>query len=121
MRARVASQTGLTCSCGIAPNCMLAKVCSDMNKPNGQFALPADPAAIAAFLDDLSVRKLPGIGKVNAARNSRLHSSASGNAEFRICDPKSLQSLRIALARSFSPRLRCVTQPSWLTGLQSAS
>ena len=65
MRARVLKETGLTCSCGVAPNSMLAKVCSDMNKPNGQFAVPPDPAAISRFLEGLSVRKVPGIGKVS--------------------------------------------------------
>ena len=70
MRARVLAQTGLTCSCGIAPNRMLAKVCSDMNKPNGQFELPADPADITRFTDTLPIRKIPGIGKVRRPATS---------------------------------------------------
>ena len=35
IRKRVYKTTRLTCSAGIAPNRMLAKICSDMNKPNG--------------------------------------------------------------------------------------
>ena len=57
-------ETGLTCSCGVAPNRMLAKVCSDINKPNGQCVVPADPNEIRRFVDDLPIRKVPGIGKV---------------------------------------------------------
>ncbi len=43
---------------------MLAKVASDINKPNGQYALPEDPAALKEFVQSLSLRKVPGIGKV---------------------------------------------------------
>ena len=37
---------------------MLAKICSDKNKPNGQFHLPFEPEAIREFMKDLSVRKV---------------------------------------------------------------
>ena len=43
---------------------MLAKVCTDLNKPNGQYRLVPDRVAIAAFLKDLPVRKIPGVGRV---------------------------------------------------------
>jgi DNA polymerase kappa len=42
---------------------MLAKVASDMNKPDGQFAVGASEQAMLAFLHDLPVRKVPGVGK----------------------------------------------------------
>ncbi|KAI3679827.1 hypothetical protein L2E82_50936 [Cichorium intybus] len=64
LRENVYKATGLTCSAGIAPNRLLAKVCSDINKPNGQFVLPNDRAAIMTFISSLSVRKIGGIGKV---------------------------------------------------------
>uniref|UniRef100_A0A8C6P4L1 DNA polymerase kappa n=1 Tax=Nothobranchius furzeri TaxID=105023 RepID=A0A8C6P4L1_NOTFU len=50
---------------GIAPNTMLAKVCSDKNKPNGQFRLLSTRGAVMDFIQDLPVRKICGIGKVN--------------------------------------------------------
>jgi nucleotidyltransferase/DNA polymerase involved in DNA repair len=56
---------GLTASAGIAPTRMLAKVCSDLNKPNGQFCLPQDREAVLDFTRALSTRKVPGIGKVS--------------------------------------------------------
>ncbi|KAF8444610.1 hypothetical protein L210DRAFT_3530321 [Boletus edulis BED1] len=65
MRAAVHSETQLTVSAGIAPNRMLAKISSDKNKPNGQYHLPFDRDSIKAFMHDLSVRKVPGVGRVH--------------------------------------------------------
>ncbi|KZV59310.1 DNA/RNA polymerase [Peniophora sp. CONT] len=65
IRKRVVDTTKLTVSAGIAANKMLAKICSDKNKPNGQFHLPHDREAIVHFMHDLSIRKVPGIGRVN--------------------------------------------------------
>uniref|UniRef100_A0A3B4UVD9 DNA polymerase kappa n=1 Tax=Seriola dumerili TaxID=41447 RepID=A0A3B4UVD9_SERDU len=50
---------------GIAPNMMLAKVCSDKNKPNGQYRLPSTREAVMDFVHNLPVRKVSGIGKVS--------------------------------------------------------
>ncbi|KAI0355704.1 DNA/RNA polymerase [Trametes cingulata] len=65
MRRTVEAETRLTVSAGIAPNKMLAKICSDKNKPNGQFKLEFESEAIKAFMHDLSIRKVPGVGRVN--------------------------------------------------------
>lgn len=65
MRFRIEQKTTLTASAGIAPNTMLAKVCSDRNKPNGQYRLPPDREAVVAFIQSLPVRKVSGIGKVS--------------------------------------------------------
>lgn len=43
---------------------MLAKIGSDMNKPDGHFILPSDPEEIEKFMADLNIRKIPGIGPV---------------------------------------------------------
>lgn len=57
-------ETRLTCSCGIGPNRLLAKVAADLRKPDGQFAVRPDNASIERFVTPLPLRKVPGIGKV---------------------------------------------------------
>uniref|UniRef100_A0A1D1ZAP8 DNA polymerase kappa n=1 Tax=Anthurium amnicola TaxID=1678845 RepID=A0A1D1ZAP8_9ARAE len=64
LRNAIFEETSLTCSAGVAPNRLLAKVCSDINKPNGQFILPNERKAIMAFISSLPIRKIGGIGKV---------------------------------------------------------
>ncbi|KFW87859.1 DNA polymerase kappa [Phalacrocorax carbo] len=64
MRFRIEQKTQLTASAGIAPNTMLAKMCSDCNKPNGQCRIAPDRQAVLDFIKDLPIRKVPGIGKV---------------------------------------------------------
>lgn len=64
MRFRIEQKTKLTASAGIAPNMMLSKVCSEVNKPNGQYQIPADSCAVKDFIKNLPIRKVPGIGKV---------------------------------------------------------
>jgi DNA polymerase kappa len=66
LRKKVFEATrGLTCSAGIAPNRMLAKICSEKNKPNGQFTLKAELPLVLSFIRELPVRKVPGIGKAS--------------------------------------------------------
>lgn len=43
---------------------MLAKICSDRNKPNGQFLLEANREAVMEFIRPLPIRKISGIGNV---------------------------------------------------------
>ncbi|XP_007439922.1 DNA polymerase kappa isoform X1 [Python bivittatus] len=64
IRFRIEQKTGLTASAGIAPNMMLAKMCSDKNKPNGQYRIPPEREAVMDFMKNLAIRKVPGIGKV---------------------------------------------------------
>ncbi|WRT66532.1 uncharacterized protein IL334_003491 [Kwoniella shivajii] len=64
LRAEVETKTQLTISAGIAPNRMLAKICSDKNKPNGQYEMEFDRTVITKFMRDLPVRKIPGFGRV---------------------------------------------------------
>lgn len=46
IQAKILERTKLTCSIGIAPNKRLAKVCADLNKPNGYHRLEPDRYAI---------------------------------------------------------------------------
>ncbi|XP_028396102.1 DNA polymerase kappa-like [Dendronephthya gigantea] len=65
MRRKIEEKTQLTASAGIAPNMFLAKVCSDKNKPNGQFYLKPKKDKIMAFVRELPLRKAFGIGRVS--------------------------------------------------------
>jgi len=70
MKARVREATGgLSCSAGVAPVKFLAKICSDINKPDGVFILR--PEDVDDFLCALPVGKIPGVGKrmVESLRN----------------------------------------------------
>ncbi|KAI2638341.1 DNA polymerase kappa [Xylaria nigripes] len=64
MRDEIHQKTKITVSAGIAANAKLAKICSNMNKPNGQYSLPNDRNAIMTFMRDLPTRKVNGIGRV---------------------------------------------------------
>lgn len=64
MRREVHEKTDITVSAGIAANAKLAKICSNLNKPNGQYLLPNDRIAIMDFMRDLPCRKVNGIGRV---------------------------------------------------------
>ena len=65
LRFRIEQKTRLTASAGIAPNVMLAKICSDRNKPNGQFFLEPDRDVVLKFVRSLPIRKISGIGRVS--------------------------------------------------------
>jgi DNA polymerase kappa len=64
IRGRIFEATKLTASAGVACNAPLAKMCSEVNKPNGQFVLPSDKDQILAFVAALPIRKVSGIGRV---------------------------------------------------------
>jgi len=66
IRKRILDETRLTSSAGIAPNKMLAKIASDWRKPNGQFAIIPDQ--VEAFVRDLPVRKIWGVGPKSAEK-----------------------------------------------------
>lgn len=66
IRADILRETGLTASAGIAPVKFLAKIASDMNKPNGQYVIT--PQAMPDFLLSLPLAKIPGVGKVSAKK-----------------------------------------------------
>jgi len=64
LRNEVHERCKITISAGIAPNAKIAKICSNKNKPNGQFRVPNDRIAVMAFMRDLPVRKVNGVGRV---------------------------------------------------------
>jgi DNA polymerase IV len=66
VKRRIAALTGLTASVGVAPNKLVAKIASDLMKPDGLTVV--EPARLHAVLDPLPVRRLPGLGRKTGAR-----------------------------------------------------
>jgi DNA polymerase IV len=66
IRRRIAAQTGLTASVGIAANKLLAKIASDLNKPDGMFRI--DAGNLRQTLDPLPIQKLFGVGQKTLPR-----------------------------------------------------
>jgi DNA polymerase-4 len=70
IRARVASEVGVTCSVGIAPTKFVAKLASDDRKPDGLLHVPA--GGVLAFLEPLPVGRLWGVGEKTGELLGRL-------------------------------------------------
>jgi len=64
IKARIRAETGLTASAGLATNKFIAKVASDLEKPDGMVVVPAGREA--AFLAPLPIGRLWGVGRVMA-------------------------------------------------------
>jgi DNA polymerase-4 len=64
IRADIRQEVGLTASAGIAMNKYLAKIASDMNKPDGITEVPTSPHEIKRFLAPLPVGRIWGVGPV---------------------------------------------------------
>lgn len=65
IKGSILTQLGLTCSIGIAPTKVVAKIASDVNKPDGLTVV--EPENLFRFLAPMPVRKIPGIGKKSEA------------------------------------------------------
>jgi DNA polymerase-4 len=61
IKERIAGETSLTCSIGVSTSKLLAKIASDMQKPDGVTIIP--PHGVRRFLDGLPIGKVPGIGE----------------------------------------------------------
>ena len=66
IRRRIRLRTGLTASVGVAHNKFLAKLASDVRKPDGMFVV--EPGRVREFLDPMPVERLWGIGKRTAPK-----------------------------------------------------
>jgi DNA polymerase-4 len=68
IRHDIYTELNLTASAGVAPNKFIAKIASDENKPNGQCVV--SPSDISHFVEDLPLKKIPGIGPKTAQKLS---------------------------------------------------
>ena len=79
IRATIYRETGLTASAGVAPVKFLAKIASDLNKPNGQYVIT--PQAMPDFLLTLPLAKIPGVGKVSAKKLEEMGLKTCGDVQ----------------------------------------
>lgn len=70
IRLRILNEVGLTASAGISINKFVAKIASDVNKPNGQKTV--NPDEVLSFLEELPIRKFYGVGKVTTEKMYQL-------------------------------------------------
>ncbi|HSI74302.1 MAG TPA: DNA polymerase IV [Lunatimonas sp.] len=70
IRKRIKDEIGLNASAGISYNKFLAKVASDINKPNGQAVIT--PSQATEFLEKLEIERFFGIGKVTSEKMKKL-------------------------------------------------
>ena len=70
IRERIWNELQLRASAGISINKFVAKIASDINKPNGQKTI--NPDEVVPFLEELPVNKFYGVGKVTAAKMHNL-------------------------------------------------
>jgi len=81
IRQVISKEVGVTASAGIAPNKFLAKVASDLNKPNGQFVITPDN--VESFVEKLEVKRIFGVGKVTNEKLRRLGIVTCGDLQQR--------------------------------------
>jgi DNA polymerase-4 len=94
LKHQVRAETGLACSVGLAPNKLLAKIASDLQKPDGLCAL--EPQGMLAAVGDRPATLIPGVGPRTAERLVRL--GVRTVADLARAEPA-------ALERAFGPRL----------------
>ena len=71
IKQQIFAQEHITCSMGIAPNKLVAKIASDHMKPNGLTLVK--PHEVVGFLATMSVSRIPGVGKKVEEKLSELH------------------------------------------------
>ncbi|MCJ7450979.1 MAG: DNA polymerase IV [Steroidobacteraceae bacterium] len=87
IKRRIHERTGLTASVGVASNKLVAKIASDLRKPDGLVVVPPD--AVQALLDPLPIRRLFGLGAKTAPRVEALGIRTLG--ELRRASPAQLR------------------------------
>ena len=70
IKKQVQTETCLTCSVGVAPVRFLAKIASDLDKPDGLTII--HPEQVNRFIDSLAIQKVPGVGKKSTEQLNRI-------------------------------------------------
>ncbi len=83
LKARIRADCGLTASVGVAPNKFLAKLSSDLDKPDGLTLAPEQPDEIARFLAPLPITRIWGVGRKTAERLASFGLRTIGDAQQR--------------------------------------
>jgi len=79
IRGMIFRKTKLTSSAGIGPNKLVAKIASEINKPNGQFEVR--PEQVQEFMEKLPVRKIWGIGEKTERKMEELGVKTCGQLQ----------------------------------------
>lgn len=87
IKKRVRERTGLTASVGVAPNKLVAKIASDLDKPDGLFVVTDKD--MRDVLDPLPVRVIPGIGPETLSRLNRVRIATI--ADLRLAQDQDLE------------------------------
>jgi len=70
LKVAIRNKTGLTCSIGVGPTKVVAKIASDYRKPDGLTVV--EPGSVSVFLSPLPVEKIPGVGRKSRETLHRL-------------------------------------------------
>src|SRR5438309_11506791 len=97
LKRKILSERGLTASIGIAANKLLAKLASDLSKPDGLTLIPERDKVL--FLRPMSVRVIHGVGKVTEQALNQAGITTVGDLQDYPGDLR-------ALAGSFGPKLK---------------
>jgi DNA polymerase-4 len=79
IRGTIFRKTKLTSSAGIGPNKLIAKIASEINKPNGQFEVASEQ--VPEFMEKLPVRKIWGIGEKSERKLEELGAKTCGELQ----------------------------------------
>ncbi|MEQ8844704.1 MAG: DNA polymerase IV [Phycisphaerales bacterium] len=113
----VCAKTGLTVSLGVAPSKLVAKIASDLNKPDGLVVV--EPGTVDAFLAPLEIARLWGVGAVGQAKLERLGVRTFGDV--RRLDLKTLQSLFGVMGERLYDRCRGIDDRPVVTDRRAKS
>jgi DNA polymerase-4 len=97
IKQSIKKATSLTCSIGIAPNKFLAKIASDIEKPDGLTLI--EPDEVLPFIATLPIRKVPGVGEKTVGRLEEIGVHMLGDVQ------KTGEGLLLERTRKFGRRL----------------